>query len=298
MTNSVAYRALGLDFELWSSAPIGVMSIYLQHFESLLSTSKHAKYNTLRTFQKSSIVKKLLYALRSGFYDASATPMIIDTLVLAMTSRWSAEEAIKPTFSYLIAALCQPSLVLGTVSLNEIPPSQLPASLVLRAIADLVEDNQRLIKLNRAIALHRLLVIFISSNSAYYVIIPCLQILKQCLTTPGLESFQRSFEGEGGFALLGRTLGPIWRNDIHDLVFDMLINPEQRDGPLVSSAMVPVVTAALESLLSAVGDGEEITRPTHGRSRSGTGTSIRNIAITPLVSGKLHLFCPCSWNIS
>jgi hypothetical protein len=213
--------------------------------------------------------------------------MVIDTLVLAMTARWSAEEAIKPTFSYLITALCQSTLLPGSTSLTEIPSSQLAAALVLSSIADLVTDDQRLIKLNRAIALHRLLVIFISSNSAYYVILPCLRILKQCLITPGLESFQRCFEAEGGFALLGRTLGPIWREDIQELVFDTLVNPDQRDGSLVCSAMVPVLTAAMEMLLAAAGETEDTGRPTHTRSRSGTVTSVRSITITPLVPGKL-----------
>jgi len=75
--NPVAYRALGLEFELWGFASLGVTSLYLQHFESLLSTSKYARFNVLRTFQKSSIVRKLLYALRSGFFDLAVVPMVV-----------------------------------------------------------------------------------------------------------------------------------------------------------------------------------------------------------------------------
>lgn len=278
----MAYRALGLDFELWSSAPLGVIAVYLQHFEYLFSTSKHARYNVLRTFQKSSIIKKILFALRSGFFDAAALQMVVDTLMLALAARWSAEEAIKPTFSYLITALCQSTPILGSTSLTEAPPSQQAAALVLAAVAGLVEDTPRLIKLNRAIALHRLLVIFISSNPAYYVIIPCLRILKLCLTTSGLESFVRSFEAEGGFALLGRTLGPIWREDVQELVFAMLVDPEQREGPLVCSSMVPVVTAGMETLLQAAAETDDSVRPTHGRTRSGTITSVRSMTITAI----------------
>lgn len=61
----------------------------------------------LRTFQKSNIVRKLLYAIRSGQYETAAVPLAVDTLKLALTTRWSAEDAIKPTFSYLVSALCQ-----------------------------------------------------------------------------------------------------------------------------------------------------------------------------------------------
>lgn len=75
--NSVAYRSLGLEFELWSFAATGVTSLYLQHFECLLSTSKHARYNVLRTFQKSTIVRKLLYALRSGMFNPGVVPAVV-----------------------------------------------------------------------------------------------------------------------------------------------------------------------------------------------------------------------------
>ena len=121
--NSVAYRALGLEFELWSYASLGVVSFYLQHFQYLLSTSKHARYNILRTFQKSAVVRKVLYTLRSGLFDPTVVPVVVgqlrsghylldadsasDTLRLALVARWSATDSIKPVFSYLVSTLCQ-----------------------------------------------------------------------------------------------------------------------------------------------------------------------------------------------
>lgn len=75
--NSVAYRALALEFELWAFASLEVTSLYLLHFEHLLSTSKYARYNVLRTFQKSAIVRKLLYALRSGSFDLSIASTVV-----------------------------------------------------------------------------------------------------------------------------------------------------------------------------------------------------------------------------
>lgn len=75
--NPVAYRALGLEIELWAFGPLGVTSLYLQHFEYLLWSSKHARYNVLRTFQKSGMVKKLLYALRSDLFDPNVVPVVV-----------------------------------------------------------------------------------------------------------------------------------------------------------------------------------------------------------------------------
>lgn len=75
--NSVAYRALGVEFELWSYAPLGVTSLYLEHFQYLLIDSKHRRFNLLRTFQKSSMIRKLLYALRSGLFDPAVVPVVV-----------------------------------------------------------------------------------------------------------------------------------------------------------------------------------------------------------------------------
>lgn len=104
---SAGYKALALDFELWAHAQLPTVTLFLQHFEALLSASQYRRFNQLRTFQKSNVVRKLLYALRSGQYSPAAVPLAVDTLRLTLTSRWSAEDGIKPVFSYLVSALCQ-----------------------------------------------------------------------------------------------------------------------------------------------------------------------------------------------
>lgn len=203
-------------------------------------------------------------------------------------------DSIKPVFSYLVSALCQgasaslPSLMTGFtplpgVSTTEPPASQAPAAQILTMIAELASDAARLVKLTKSLALHRLLIIFISSNSAYYVIVPCLDILEKCLTTPGLESFQRSFETEGGFALLARSLGPVWRDDIQGYIFRSMLGPsDDKKDTLHCQALVSTVLAALEHLLQA--SSEDDARPTPLRTRSGTITSIRSVALTPIAT--------------
>lgn len=161
-------------------------------------------------------------------------------------------------------------------------------------IAELCSNTQRLVKLNKALALHRLLVVFISSNSAYYVVVPCLEIFERCLFTPGLESFQRSFETEGGFALLARTLGPMWRSDIQDIAFRIMLGPDEGKTILQCPSMLSTITSALETLLQGAGEVEEGAsngRPGQGRTRSGTITSIRSVAMTPLFSSKPSQRC-------
>lgn len=169
---------------------------------------------------------------------------------------------------------------------TEPPPSQIAAAEVLSMVANLLHNAQRLIKLNKALALHRLLVIFLSSNPAHYVVMPCLDILERCLVTPGLESFQRSFENEGGFALLARTLASVWNAGIQEKVFNILLGPGEGGGgsSLHCAPIISAMMAALEALLQSAGEGEEPgSRPVSGRTRSGTITSIRSIA--PMTTG-------------
>ncbi|WVF68754.1 hypothetical protein IAT40_003526 [Kwoniella sp. CBS 6097] len=288
--NSVAYRALGLEFELWSYAPDDVVRYYLRHFEYLLSVSKHKRFNILRTFQKSAVVKKMLYALRSGLFDLEVVPDVVDALRLALEARWSGEDAIKPVFSYLVSALCQNNMSFTLNPSNEPPPYQVPAALILSMIASLCSEKSRIIKVNRSLALHRLLVIFLSSNSAYYVVIPCLELLERCMTTSGLESFQRSFESEGGFALLANTLAPIWRFDIQTSVVKIMLGPEKEkeSKSLQSPAMVACLLAALDTLLQQAGEADEpgFMPSLQGRRRSSTITSLKAAAtLSPIITG-------------
>ncbi|WVQ73417.1 hypothetical protein IAR50_002989 [Cryptococcus sp. DSM 104548] len=283
--NSVAYRAIGVEFELWSYASDEVLKFYLEHFQHLLCTSKHKRFNVLRTFQKSSLVKKMLYALRSGLFNLEVVPDVVEKLKLGLEARWSGEDAIKPVFSYLISSLCQNDMTFSSSGIDTPPPYQLPAALILQAIAELSQDAVRLQKLNRCVALHRLLVILLSSNMSSYVVRPCLALLEQAMTTRGLETFSKSFESEGGFALLSRTLPLSWDDDVQAAVTRTVLG----DDPikkLRSPQMGGCLLSAMDWLLQAVGEtGESGERPAAIRARSGTGSSIKSLgAVSPQIN--------------
>ena len=171
---------------------------------------------------------------------------------------------------------------------NNPPPSQAAAAQILATIAELSHQPQRLVKLNKSIALHRLLIMFISSNSAYYVIMPCLDMLELCLSTPGLESFQRSFEGEGGFALLARTLGGVWRADVQSAVFRTMLDKDPRDQQtgLHCMSLMSTILSALDFLLQTAGEDESGGARTPKLTRSETFTSVRSVSMTPIATGE------------
>jgi hypothetical protein len=161
-------------------------------------------------------------------------------------------------------------------------------------ISELSSQPTRLQKLNKSLALHRLLIIFISSNSAFYVIVPCWQSLQNCLVTSGLEAFQRNFESEGGFALLAGTLGSCWRDDVQKLVFEIMLGTKAREDAkegtsLACGQLVSTILAALDWLLQASAEGGDEARPAMaGRTRSGTITSIRSIPLTQINTGEVR----------
>nr|XP_018262052.1 uncharacterized protein I303_05067 [Kwoniella dejecticola CBS 10117]OBR84210.1 hypothetical protein I303_05067 [Kwoniella dejecticola CBS 10117] len=286
--NSVAYRALGLEFELWSYASDDVVRFYLKHFEYLLSISKHKRFNILRTFQKSAMVKKMLYALRSGLFDLEVVPNVVDALRLALEARWSSEDSIKPVFSYLVSALCQNSMSFTFNPTSEPPPYQVPAALILNMISSLCADKARLKKLNKSLALHRLLVIFISSNSSYYVVKPCLEILEHCTVLSSSDSFSRSFENEGGFALLATTLAPIWRSDIQQIVVRTMVGEQAKETgkdikTLQSPHMATCLLAALDTLLQQAGDSDEPGYIPTLQGRRKSVASIRSVSFFPTI---------------
>lgn len=68
--NSAAYRAVALRLDVWALAPEAVSKLYLEHFQALMVASRHRRFNLLRTFRKASLVRKMLFTLKSQSYNA------------------------------------------------------------------------------------------------------------------------------------------------------------------------------------------------------------------------------------
>lgn len=115
---------------------------------------------------------------------------------------------------------------------------------------------KRAVKLAKAISLPRLLVIFLQSNQAPFVVLPCLTIVEKCLATPRLDpSFQNKFEQEGGFVILARSLAPLWDDVVQKQVFKVL-GPEDS---LACPGAIAIIMAALEFLLQPQDSVAEMT---------------------------------------
>jgi hypothetical protein len=99
------------------------------------------------------------------------------------------------------------------------PPlqAQVPAAALLAAVAEILLEHSYMNKLQEALPLHRVLVIFLTSNPAGYVVDPCLRIMLESLNSNNGKSFATSFEDEGGFETLNKTVPNVWTTDIQNL---------------------------------------------------------------------------------
>jgi hypothetical protein len=101
----VAYRAIALDFELWSRTRKEIQRVYLEHFITLLQTSRFKRFNIRQRMSKMGIIRKLLFALQTNWYHHDMLPFIVEALRAMAQANFTQQDAIKPIVSYLAANL-------------------------------------------------------------------------------------------------------------------------------------------------------------------------------------------------
>lgn len=105
IVNTVAYRAIALDFQLWASTRTEIQRLHLEHFTTLLHTSKYKRFNVKNRFAKTGIVRKLLFVMQTSLYSYDMFSQLLDALRIVAQVQFTADEAIKPIVSYLAANL-------------------------------------------------------------------------------------------------------------------------------------------------------------------------------------------------
>lgn len=105
IVNSLAYRAIALDFELWSGAKPEIQQAHLEHFATLLKTSKYRHFNAKQRIAKFSVIRKLLFALQTEWYDREMVPHVVAAVKNVANASFSADETVKPIVSYLAVNL-------------------------------------------------------------------------------------------------------------------------------------------------------------------------------------------------
>ena len=101
--NTVAYRAIALDFLLWSRTSPEIQRAHLEHFTILMQTSRYKRFNVKQRYHKMGIVRKFLFVLQTDLYQPALLPALTDALRSIVEAHFSPDETIKPILSMIAA---------------------------------------------------------------------------------------------------------------------------------------------------------------------------------------------------
>lgn len=110
IVNVVAYRAIALDFNLWSRARKEIQRTHLEHFTTLLQTSRYKTFNMKQGLSSMGLVRKLLFALQTDWYSQDILVYLLEALSVAAKASFDKDNTIKPIVSYLAANLSESRL--------------------------------------------------------------------------------------------------------------------------------------------------------------------------------------------
>ena len=105
IVNVMAYRAIALDFGLWSSAKTEIQRMHLDHFSMLLVSSKYRSFNATQRVGKFGVVRKMLFALQTKWYSTDVITDLVSALRCVAQACLSSDGTIKPIVSFLAANL-------------------------------------------------------------------------------------------------------------------------------------------------------------------------------------------------
>ncbi|KAG1898251.1 uncharacterized protein F5891DRAFT_1238965 [Suillus fuscotomentosus] len=207
VVNTIAYKAVALDFELWSKTSADIQRAHLEHFAFLLRASRYRQFTIKMRLSKLGIVRKLLFAIQSVWYPQESIPLVVNTLVLVAQSSFTAEEVIKPIVSYIAATLAEESRSSSSSS---------PRSTTSRR--DLLQSSTR----DKAEQVLEGLVSMMRIPSLYSKLAGTLPMPRICLLLKASVSSGKNFELASGWGVLKTVLPPVWDRSVHDAALDIL----------------------------------------------------------------------------
>jgi hypothetical protein len=288
VVNSVAYRAIALDFELWARTRKEVQRVHLEHFITLLQTSRFKKFNTKQRFAKLGLVRKLLFVLQTEWYSHDTIPFVVDALRVVAQANFSADDAIKPIISYLAANLHEGILPSPwqTFDLNtfifrfpQLAPVTSPQSVmsridyghhrekaeqVMESLLSILAVPACYTKFTATLPLTRICILLLGENPSPVVAAQVLRLISMSLGIS--SSFSRKFELVSGWSILRIVLPCAWDPGVHEATFDILLGrvaekkaSHTASTTVVCSHIVPAIFVALHRGLDAVAHRPKIT---------------------------------------
>ncbi|KIY47744.1 beach-domain-containing protein [Fistulina hepatica ATCC 64428] len=273
ITNTLAYRMIALDFELWSHTRTEIQHVYWEHFAILLDRSRFRAFNVQR-FQKLGFVRKILFVLRTDWYQQETVLPILAALRSAMSARFTKEEVVKPVVSYLAATLhdgTASSSPISIVSCVDRSTVREKSEMVLNVLSDLLTTPSFLSKFGVALPVPRVCLLLLGDQPSPPVACAVLNLIS--LSIKASSSFSRQFELINGWDVLKTVLPFCWDQTVNAAAFNLVygkpilernshsakVTGHQMvtdDNIVMCPQIVPAIFSALQSGLSSIATGE------------------------------------------
>ncbi|TDL19109.1 beach-domain-containing protein [Rickenella mellea] len=255
IVNTLAYRTLALDLEIWSGTPTEIQRAHLDHFATLLKTSRYKAFNARQRIAKFGVVRKLLFVLQTAWYAQDVVRDVVAALKTVALACFSADETIKPMVSYLAANLHDESTAAAsprsTMSRIDWTHRREKAEDVLTALVSILSVPACMTKFTAALPLTRICLLLLGEHPSSRVTAQVLHLIALALKTS--LSFNRKFELVSGWTILRVTLPSAWDREVQEAAFDVLLgrihdSQKMEDGKAYTVTCPYILPAILSSL--------------------------------------------------
>ncbi|KAI0360774.1 beach-domain-containing protein [Trametes cingulata] len=258
IVNTVAYRAIALDFQLWSRTRHEIQLVHLEHFVTLLDASRHKRFNMKQRMAKMGVVRKLLFVLQTDWYSQDMLPFLLETLRVVAEANFSIDDAIRPIVSYLAANLhdnastsngaSSPRSVLSRIDHQN---AQYKAEQVFKMLVSILDNPTMFNKFTAALPLTRICLLLLGDRPSSQTATLVLRMISIAL---GMStSFNRKFELVSGWNVLKLVLPYAWDAQVQDAAFDVMLGRSRDKREIVPAVVCPhIVPAVFASLRMAL----------------------------------------------
>ncbi|KAF9449865.1 beach-domain-containing protein [Macrolepiota fuliginosa MF-IS2] len=302
IVNLGAYRAIALDFELWSRTHKEIQIVYLEHFTTLFETSRYKAFNITQRLSNLGLVRKLLFVLQTDWFVADIASRIIETLGVVCRADFRRDGTIKPLVSYLAANLHEdpgeelipPGSPRSAFSRIDFNNSRGKAEQVLQLLVSILSIKPNYDKFIAALPLTRIFLLLLGNHPTPAV---GTQILKLLDISIGFStSFTRKFELVSGWNVLKTVLPLSWDAEVNNAAFNLLMgcvegSQHQKDGPTIKCPqIVPTILSALQNGLITVASSAHLLDDVDTPSiRLPVPASSPESGLQPVMSSTSHL---------
>ncbi|OCH84794.1 beach-domain-containing protein [Obba rivulosa] len=257
ITNTVAYRVVALDFQLWSRTKAEIQRVHLEHFATLLELSKYKHFNVKQRIAKMGVVRKLLFVLQTAWYPYEMLPFLIDAMRVVASAHFTADDAIKPIISYLAANLhdAEPGIASPGSILSRIDHkhSRATAEMVFEMLVTLLQAPDLFQKFTIALPLTRIILLLIGERPTPTTAALVLRMIRISLDTS--STYSRKFELVSGWNVLKSVLPHAWDSNVQRAAFDVLLkktNDVHNPVEVRCTNILPAIFSVLKSGLETI----------------------------------------------